>query len=251
MRRGRKAYIRLSADISAQELRRKAQSSEQENASRFEALARVAEGDDYRTIAKAYNVSRSTIYYWINRFNEYGLGAFDKPFRRGRHSIHKLPLNLTPDMIETVAPKECDRRVSRRFLAISMLLDNERPCDVARQLGVSSSTITSWIKRAYQDGILSLTQLRRGSARTSQRMRRDVAPSRLRYAATIAKRRNQLRAARRLTAVACVLDGMKLTDVAGEMGISCSTVSKWSQAFNKDGIDGLFSRLDQKIAAKR
>ena len=250
MQRNKRPRVRIRDDISAEELRQQARSSQRKNAVRLLALARVAEGVRYTVVAEASGVSLATIYNWIKCLNEQGLDAFQSATRRGRPSIHHLPSNLTPEKVSVSAPETVDPQASQRLLAISMLLRKERPCGIARALGVSPSTINSWIKRVNQDGVLGLIRGKERAARVSPRMRVDISSRQLRRAATIAKKRNQVRAARRLTAVAFILDGMKLADVAERMSISRSVVSKWCQALNKEGIKGLFLKSDNKYALR-
>ncbi|MGI9484423.1 MAG: helix-turn-helix domain-containing protein [Geminicoccaceae bacterium] len=75
-------------------------------------------------------------------------------------------------------------------------------------------------------------------------MRKDISRAEVRRAARIAPHRTS----RRLMAVADVLDGKKLAEVASSLDISVSAVSKWCRRFNEDGIEGLVCRWEARAS---
>lgn len=224
--------ISIRTDIPPQRLRLQAKTVVGSLSIRHLTLARLVEGEDVRTVATDLGVSTAIIYYWIRQFNELGLQALDK------QSGLRVDANMSAEKF-LAAAKTADTRTARRLLSIAKLLGGQRPSHIARELGVSPSTIQRWISRINEGGMAGLLYKGRRPSRLAARMRNDIMESDLLRVALWASAHGAWRTARRLNGVADILGGLKLAEAAERRNVSRSMVSKWCRTFNKNGIEGL------------
>lgn len=242
MRSKRQFHSLSSMKISATQLRSEADKCKHSHtAIKLLALADVVEGEKCANISRRYGVSTSTIYYWIRCFIDRGIKGFVQSPGRGRrcHLDNRHGIGYEALISAAVG---VDRQSSKRLIAISQLFKKMSCVEVARNARVTPSTLSSWIKKFNAAGIAGLVSTSQRRARAIVVMRRDIAGTEVRGAARNAPRRTS----RRLIAVADVLDGKKLAEVAGPLDISVSAVSKWCRRFNEDGIEGLIYRWEAK-----
>ena len=206
-------------------------------------MADIIDGESCANVSMRYSVSTSMIYYWIRCLNDRGIKGFVQSPRGGRRCHLDNQYGIGYEALVSAA-KGVDRLASRRLIAISRLLRNVPCVEVARDARVTPSTLTGWIKRFNTGGIAGLLSTNRERARTVVVMRRDISRAEVRGAARIAPHRTS----RRLMAVADVLDGKKLAEVADSLDISVSAVSKWCRRFNEDGIEGLVCRWEARAS---
>ena len=244
MRSNRQFHSLSCTEISPAQLRSEADKCKHSYiTTKLLALADVVEGEKCANVSKKYSVSTSTIYYWIRCFNDRGIKGLVQSPGRGRRCHLDSRHGIGYEALVSAAVG-VDRQSSKRLIAISQLF-RKVPCvEVARNARVTPSTLSSWIKRFNAAGIAGLVSTSRKRARTIVVMRTDIAGAEVRGAARNAPRLTS----RRLMAVADVLDGKKLAEVAVPLDISISSVSKWCRRFNEGGIEGLVYRWEAKAA---
>lgn len=242
MKSKRQSHPPICTKFSAAQLRCEAGKNRAHfTAVRFLALADVVDGESCAKISRRYGVSTSTIYYWIRCLSDRGIQGFVQSPKRGRKCHLDNRHGIGCETLVSAA-KGADHQSSRRLIAISQLLKKVPCVEVARDARVKPSTLTSWIKRFNAGGIVGLLSASGRRSRTIIVMRRDISMAEVRGAAKNASRRTS----RRLLAVADVLEGKKLAEVAGPLDISVSAVSKWCRRFNEDGIEGLVDRWEAR-----
>ena len=241
MKPKRQSRPKVRVEFSAEKLLSEASKGQRYNAIRFLALADIAGGERCDKVAKRYGVSKAAVYSWIQRLNERGIEAFNQRPRRGRKCHLDNQDSVVVDDLASAA-KAASERASKKLMAISRLLE-QVPCgEVAREAKVTPSTLTAWIKKFNKGGIPELVANNQMLSRSKIDMRRDISTSDVREASKTASHRTS----RRLTAVAHVLDGMKLADVAKSLNVSIAAVSKWCRRFNQEGMEGLIDRWDAR-----
>ncbi|MGI9452364.1 MAG: helix-turn-helix domain-containing protein [Geminicoccaceae bacterium] len=241
MKLNRQSRSKIDAGISAQRLRFEAGKCQRYQAIRLLALADIADGECYDAVAKRYRVSKSTITNWVQRLNERGIEAFSRRHRPGR-KCHLRNRDSVGFEELAVAAKAANEHASKKLMAIARLLE-QVPCgEVARDANIPRSTLTAWIKKFNKGGIAGLIANKRLSFPSRIVMRRDISAVEVREIARTAPPRTS----RRFLAVAQVLDGKKLADVAETFDVSTAAVSTWCKQFNQDGMEGLVDRWEKK-----
>ncbi len=235
MKSKRQSNPPISTKFSAAQLRLEAVKNEASpTAFRFLALADVIDGESCANTSKRYGVSTSTVYYWIRCLSDRGIRGFDQRSQKGRKCHLDNRYGISRETLVSAA-EGLDHLSSRRIMAISRLLEKVPCIEVARDAGITPSTLSGWIKRFNDGGIAGLLSTNRQRPRAVMVMRNDISVAKVHGAARIASRRTS----RRLMAVADVLEGKRFAEVAGSLNVSISAVGKWCRRFNERGIEGL------------
>lgn len=241
MGKDRRQRVKIRDDFSADQLRQEATDKNFRTAAIFEALARVLEGMSYADVAREYRVSTAAVYQWVHRFNEKGPKDFEQKHRNGRRRQTQVRNDISIQYLNKAAEK-ADESGSKRILAISMLLKMHTYQEVSRTIQISPSTLLSWVRKYNAGGLEELLAKKRKYQGMRVVMRQDHSAQDVRRLASHSSRRT----ARRLLGISYVLDGMTLADAAGMLDVSTAAVSRWCQAFNDKGIEGLKSKRERK-----
>lgn len=224
----------IRSDISSSALRNAAEGLHDPAKRRFLAVAAVLDGMMRKDAAKAVNVQPHTLRKWIRWFNETGLDGLkkDQPGQREPSDIG-IVIDVSADELRRVA-NGLNAGFAKRLLVIADVLDGMGRTAAAAKNNCATGSIQAWINKLNAMGIGGMLKDQRGRRR-DEPIRSDISADDLRRAAKDASAREQTR----ILVVVDVISGMSQEDVAKKVRKDPSTISRWLQRFNKDGLDGL------------
>lgn len=204
---------------------------------RFRAIAAVLNGISRKEAARAVNVMPHTLRKWIRWFNEAGLDGLG-PNHPGRWAPSDIGVDRDVSIAELrQAAKGMNEQVAIRLSAIADVLEGMSRKEAAAKNNCTPSSIQTWVNRLNAEGIEGLQTKRVGRKRSSP-IRADISADDLCRAAKDMEARKRTR----FLAVAYVLAGLSQEDAAKKAGVNPSSICRWIQRFNSDGMDGLRGR---------
>jgi transposase len=203
-------------------------------------LADIEDGETVRSVAQKNNVSQQTIYNWLKSFRANGYHAFDD---HGRRPIKYASIEKAREL--KVISENYTGEEARKIRVVYQMLMGKKRTEIAKEAGASSSSLYKWTAAFVKGGVAELLKVpERRCYSTRITLRKDIEKRDiLRVAACVSER-----SARRLQAIASLLDGKTLEEVAGDLGMSKSSISKWGISFNKGGVVSLMGKVDRNAS---
>lgn len=228
--------------LKAKRLREEALKSDSKKARKLLALADIEDGENVRSVARKNNVSQQTVYNWLKAFHEKGYHAFEK--NQGRPHSRKFASKRKARELEIIS-QNYSGKDAKKILVVAQMLMKKKRVDIAIEANVSFALLYKWTAAFNKGGLAELLRADNRRRRPNRlNLRKDIARCDVLRAAACVSERSALR----LQAIALLLDGKRLEEVAGDLGMSKSSISKWGIRFNKGGVDSLVSKFDRNTS---
>jgi transposase len=207
---------------------------------RLLALAYLKEGKSILEIATILNISDTTAYDCVKRFNQNKLeGLKEKKARKPRLKIYSSQKEeFAKHNFKELANHTTDQEEKKRLLALSYLQEGKNIRQVACVVKVSTMSVYNWIKRFNEDAVSGLKEKIRSKIKPRIYSSKKKEFEKHNFHQLANQTPNQVEK-RRLLALAYLQEDKYPQEVANALKVSANSIYNWVRRFNKNGLNGL------------